>query len=80
MEAGGRRSRHALTSVKHSLSRASHTPWWGGPDGEQLMSIATESDGWHNEEARETLKLELVCRSKFKNLDPKTYPNPTEDP
>lgn len=77
---GGKRSLHVLVSVKHPLARAIHAPWWGGPDGEQMVLVEAESDNQYSGEAHDTLKLELACRSKFKNLDPKPYQNPAEDP
>jgi hypothetical protein len=45
-----------------------------------MVLVEAESDDQHSGVARDTSKLELACRSKFENLDPKPYPNPAEDP
>jgi hypothetical protein len=41
----GRRSLHALMSVKHPLARAGHAPWWGESDDDRVVLVEVECNG-----------------------------------
>jgi hypothetical protein len=67
-------------SEKHLLARANHAPWQGALEGMWPVSMKAEDNGEYGGEARVVLNLELECRSRFKNFDPKSKPNPANDP